>query len=579
MAQTHHIGQRISYDGALCTVRYIGPVAGQTGSWLGVEWDDASRGKHDGSHKGVRYFTCVSKLPTAASLVRPSRPVDKPQSFISALHEKYAAQDDAVGEPPAQIVISGSKVAEEMGFDKIRRSFAQLRELKVVILDGMRIYSATTDGAGESVGQTCPRIKHLDMSRNLFESLEPVAAVCRELPVLRTLVLNGNRFHNIQDDPALRSSEPLFQTVEELSIEDGYLSWEQLGSIARRCPSLQTFNGGTNQLSVLPSVDFLNLSATLTSLYLEFNEFTALSDLANLTPLTALRNLHLKGNSISALSAPGSAPPVFTSSLTYLDISYNDVQSWSFVDGLPALFPGLTALRLSHNPVYDEHESDSKASSSEETHMFTIARLASLRSLNFTRITTADRTNAEMFYLSRIAKQLADVAESAEATVLALHPRYKELCDMYGEPDVIRRQEINPAFLEARLVKVTFHHPRTGQKSVSRIPKSFDIYAVKGIAGKLFSLTPLQVDLIWETGEWDPVGGYDDREDDSSDDEGFLPADPIADLENRAARDEEEDAESKPGRWVKREVRLKEGPRQLGYCVDGVEVVLRIETT
>ena len=53
------IGERRSYDGALCTVRYSGEVAGATGSWLGVEWDDPSRGKHDGHHKGVRYFSCT----------------------------------------------------------------------------------------------------------------------------------------------------------------------------------------------------------------------------------------------------------------------------------------------------------------------------------------------------------------------------------------------------------------------------------------------------------------------------------------------------------------------------------------
>lgn len=68
MSETHHIGQRISYDGAACTVRFIGGVAGTTGSWLGVEWDDAARGKHDGSHKGTRYFTCTTSYPSYESL-------------------------------------------------------------------------------------------------------------------------------------------------------------------------------------------------------------------------------------------------------------------------------------------------------------------------------------------------------------------------------------------------------------------------------------------------------------------------------------------------------------------------------
>ena len=41
-------------DGARAVVRYTGAVAGQEGEWVGVEWDDPTRGKHDGSHgRGV----------------------------------------------------------------------------------------------------------------------------------------------------------------------------------------------------------------------------------------------------------------------------------------------------------------------------------------------------------------------------------------------------------------------------------------------------------------------------------------------------------------------------------------------
>ncbi|MBE3047814.1 hypothetical protein IMZ48_35950 [Candidatus Bathyarchaeota archaeon] len=58
MASAPEIGQRRSYDGLVCTVRYVGEVAGTSGVWLGVEWDDPTRGKHDGSHKGVKYFEC-----------------------------------------------------------------------------------------------------------------------------------------------------------------------------------------------------------------------------------------------------------------------------------------------------------------------------------------------------------------------------------------------------------------------------------------------------------------------------------------------------------------------------------------
>lgn len=58
MAPDFYLGRRLSYSDNLCTVRYSGPVKGKDGLWVGVEWDDPMRGKHDGTHGGVRYFDC-----------------------------------------------------------------------------------------------------------------------------------------------------------------------------------------------------------------------------------------------------------------------------------------------------------------------------------------------------------------------------------------------------------------------------------------------------------------------------------------------------------------------------------------
>ena len=51
------IGSRLSIASFLCTVLYIGPVKDTSGTWLGVEWDDPSRGKHSGTHNSVQYFS------------------------------------------------------------------------------------------------------------------------------------------------------------------------------------------------------------------------------------------------------------------------------------------------------------------------------------------------------------------------------------------------------------------------------------------------------------------------------------------------------------------------------------------
>lgn len=341
--------------------------------------------------------------------------------------------------------------------------------------------------------------------------------------------------------------------------------------MASNCASLTTLNASLNQLSFLPDVNYLTLSSTLTSLHLEYNDVKYVSDLRSLTKLRNLRNLHLKGNSITAIASEGDTIPVFSECLQYLDVSYNHIADWNFVDRLPTAFPGLTALRLSHNPIYDMKDEDAKASSSEEAHMLTVARLGQIRSLNFSQLTSDDRMNAEMFYLSRIAKQLTAVPESAESTVKAQHPRYATLCEIYGEPDIVRREDINPSFLEARLVSITFTHE--GREKVNRrIPRAFDVYAVKGIAGRLFGLSPLKLRLIWETGEWDPVAGFDDGNEDSGDEDEEQP-DP------ERASDDATQLVGTTGRWVKREVELCDSPRQLGYVVDGTAAAIRVEPT
>lgn len=55
-----YAGKRLSFDGQLCTVRYHGEVKGTKGEWLGVEWDDPTRGKHSGENGGIRYFECTT---------------------------------------------------------------------------------------------------------------------------------------------------------------------------------------------------------------------------------------------------------------------------------------------------------------------------------------------------------------------------------------------------------------------------------------------------------------------------------------------------------------------------------------
>jgi tubulin-specific chaperone E len=78
------IGQRVAVGPDRGTVRFRGQIDGT--EWLGVEWDNPERGKHDGTHKGTRYFSCAH--PTGGTFIKPAK-VSFGCSFAQALKSKY----------------------------------------------------------------------------------------------------------------------------------------------------------------------------------------------------------------------------------------------------------------------------------------------------------------------------------------------------------------------------------------------------------------------------------------------------------------------------------------------------------
>ncbi|TNN27273.1 Tubulin-specific chaperone E [Liparis tanakae] len=111
-------GRRVSCDGERATVRYVGPVPPTAGLWLGVEWDNPERGKHDGSHEGVRYFTC--RHPEGGSFVRPAK-VSCGVDYLTAVRQVYENQADKV---LSEDLTKGSKKLKWLAIED--RSFERL---------------------------------------------------------------------------------------------------------------------------------------------------------------------------------------------------------------------------------------------------------------------------------------------------------------------------------------------------------------------------------------------------------------------------------------------------------------------
>ena len=370
-----------------------------------------------------------------------------------------------------------------------------------------------------------------------------------------------------------------FDQVQEFELDDTLLPWEDICQIAGQYPSLKKLTASSNFYTTLrySSAATSIFALPLTSLTLEYNNFMCLTNLELLTQLHSLKELLLKGNKISKIPEEW---PIFGSELHYVDLSYNQISSWTFVDQLPTAFSGMTALRLSGNPIYESlTKGTNSGPSNDDAFLLTLARIGQLKSLNFSDISTEVRKNAEMYYLAKIGQEIAQVSADEEKSVTSQHKRYDELCELYGSPTVVRKSAavIHPDFLEARLIKFTFYMPlntKLGQvqtiTKVQEIPKGFDIYRLKGIVGTLFDVMPLKTRLTWETGEIDPVAGFEEIEEDSDDEETRETTDEAADHPNVVSS---KDA----GKWIKREVEVRDSLKQIGVIVDGMEATIRVE--
>ena len=157
--------------------------------------------------------------------------------------------------------------------------------------------------------------------------------------------------------------------------------------------------------------------------------------------------------------------------------------------------------------------------------------------------------------------------------MLEENPRYAELCEVYGEPAVPRDAEVDVAAgtLEAMIVEFTFYMiDKEGTVVAEKkkdIPRAVDVYRMKGIVGFLFGIRPLGCRLVWETGEWDPVKGEEEGWSCSEDEDNDQ-----SEVEKDKAADEQE-----KGKWVRREMELEDGTKDVGFWVDGREARVRVE--
>ena len=469
------------------------------------------------------------------------RPRDPSNEFTEAVKQKYASEVIAgvynvrFDNSDDTIKISG-KAVEEVGFDKIRRQLANLKQLRIVVVDNLRIKSIggdlisaqkpTTFQTSE-IGGLLPNVSELDVSRNLFETWNEVAEICQRLPRLTSVRADGNKFSNVNTifDRELEGNP--FSRIKILSLDDTLLKWTEVAAIAAMLPTLTTLSANGNQYVELENV---RLPASIESLSLERNEFQTLQSVRTTNRLNNIRHLSLRENPMASATNKELPPDLsrsftFPLSLVELELPYCSISDWSLIDALGRFFPGLTSLRVSHNPLFDTLSGpDGKPLTADDGYMLTVARLAQLTKLNFSNITPKERLNAELYYLSQIRLELSLAPHERAPQIILSHPRYPELCRLYGEAENEAKtrpfHNVNPRSLAAALAIVTFRLdidctrdlPAETARLLDRVggdpwtcelPRSYNVYKLIGLAARHYSLKPLSVQLELECPEDD----------------------------------------------------------------------------
>jgi hypothetical protein len=188
------VGCRVRILKDLATVRYVGPVDGQTGNWVGVEWDDASRGKHDGSTGGRRYFNCEAPS-NAGSFVRVER-VCFGVTVLEALRARYQNERAEFGAETdaSELYVHTSRQrrlrVQLVGEDKVAQRQAQIHSLEAARLVGLDVAAVVSRGrCAQGVGIARRRSRH----RSVLALLQPAHSCLAAVWALLCMLWPGHR--------------------------------------------------------------------------------------------------------------------------------------------------------------------------------------------------------------------------------------------------------------------------------------------------------------------------------------------------------------------------------------------------
>lgn len=465
------VGRRVSCGGERATVRYVGPVPPTTGVWLGVEWDDRQRGKHDGSHEGVQYFSCSH--PKGGSFIRPAK-ASYGVDYLTALQQLY------------HFSIENENVDSDISFYTKDRS---LDSLTSVLLGGSEVNGPGPDGA---IRTTTPNVQILDLSGSLLTCWEDVSRFSLQMHRLDELKLSRNRL-SLPSNPSTLSHA--FCNLKVLYLKKCDLTWPQILDCAPMWPQLESLSVAENNITELQRPE--GVLQCLNSLDLMLNPLVQ-DTVVSLSSLTRLEELNLSQTGLSVIRfddvAPGCQTAMFPELKTLL-VDDNSISEWSVIDELAKL-PSLVRLSCRRNRL---QSSDKNPLTAEQ---ILVAKLGQLTVLNSHELLPEERRGAELDYIKMFGKEWLKTKDCSQSNAQfnCEHPRYQVLINKYGAPEEGELKKPEPFALKNQLLNIKFVFPDDDRKPIEKkLPASMMLQKVKGLLCRLLKVPATDLRLTYSS--------------------------------------------------------------------------------
>uniref|UniRef100_A0A1I7UB38 Tubulin-specific chaperone E n=1 Tax=Caenorhabditis tropicalis TaxID=1561998 RepID=A0A1I7UB38_9PELO len=399
------IGQRVRINTEKATIRFIGEVDGYgKQQWVGLEWDDPSRGKHDGVVKGKRYFQ--TNHPTGGSLMK-AEIIPKPKDLLFEIKNRYA--EDEMVENEIELAQSSKKI-ELIGMERLAAKQSNIEKLINIVLDNQSVGYPPPSGSPQFM--IC---RELNLYGNLLYKWKTVRQILNFFPRIQELNLRRNMMQpfNQEDDSEQDEEDSAYsESCKKLVISECQLDENSIDPILRRFPLTTEVVAFGNRLRRFSVSDIV--ANRLISLDLEDNLFGSIDLIEGNFP----HLMHLSLARCGITSLIGLDGCVKFPNLEYLNIQGNEIIDWKSVNAMRSL---KTLKRLLFDCKKLEVEKGIHA------YEVVIAKLISLIDLNRFDVSEVERRSAEIRFLNKYAG-VADKSDHEEDIT--------RLITVHGEPSV-----------------------------------------------------------------------------------------------------------------------------------------------